>query len=163
MAWYRKSQSIDAKYFDALRENDIDSAKRMVDEAANSAGFTQRAWHQTGGDSFTAFDPDVSYDGGFWFTTDQGTIERGETGAGQSGRVMECWLNTGNEAGWDEYDKSSPIELARDGFDSARLDGDIVVFSPARIKSANIITYDNEGKAIPLSERFNVSNSDVRW
>jgi hypothetical protein len=76
---------------------------------------------------------------------------------------MECWLNTGNEAGWDEYDNNTPVELSSMGFNSARLDGDIVVFSPYQIKLSDVVTYDNEGKVIPISERFSIANPDVRW
>ena len=33
----------------------------------------------------------------------------------------------------------------------------------SQIKSADPITYDDNGKAIPLSERFNQKNNDVRY
>lgn len=37
------------------------------------------------------------------------------------------------------------------------------VFSPEQIKSADPVTYDDEGNVIPLSERFNKSNDDIRY
>lgn len=42
---------------------------------------------------------------------------------------------------------------------------DIYIFhNPARqVKSADPITYDDEGNIIPLSERFNPDKSDIRW
>ena len=38
-----------------------------------------------------------------------------------------------------------------------------LVFEPNQIKSAEPITYDNDGNVIPLSERFNADNNDIRY
>ena len=38
-----------------------------------------------------------------------------------------------------------------------------VVFDPNQIKSADVITYDNNGKVIPLSKRFNKKSADIRY
>lgn len=40
---------------------------------------------------------------------------------------------------------------------------EIVVFDSAQIKSADPVTYDDNGNVIPLSERFNVGNTDIRY
>ncbi len=37
------------------------------------------------------------------------------------------------------------------------------VFSPEQIKSADAVTYDDNGEAIPLSERFKKDNPDIRF
>ncbi|MBQ4566496.1 MAG: hypothetical protein IJA48_09120 [Oscillospiraceae bacterium] len=37
-----------------------------------------------------------------------------------------------------------------------------IVFEPEQIKSAEPVTYDNDGNVIPLSERFNEKKSDIR-
>ena len=43
-------------------------------------------------------------------------------------------------------------------------DGDeAVVFEPSQIKSADPVTYDDNGKVIPLSERFDENNDDIRY
>lgn len=39
----------------------------------------------------------------------------------------------------------------------------IIVFHPQQIKSADPVTYDDNGDVIPLSERFNEKNEDIRW
>lgn len=39
----------------------------------------------------------------------------------------------------------------------------IIVFHPQQIKSADPVTYDDNGNVIPLSERFNEKNNDIRW
>jgi len=38
-----------------------------------------------------------------------------------------------------------------------------IMFNPNQIKLADPVTYDNEGNVIPLSERFNDQNSDIRY
>lgn len=38
-----------------------------------------------------------------------------------------------------------------------------VVFDANQIKSADPVTYDDKGNVIPLSERFDESNADIRW
>ncbi len=39
----------------------------------------------------------------------------------------------------------------------------IAVFSPNQIKSADPVTYDDQGNVIPLSQRFNEGNDDIRY
>lgn len=38
-----------------------------------------------------------------------------------------------------------------------------IAFNPNNVKSADAITYDNNGKVIPLSERFNSNEDDIRY
>ena len=53
------------------------------------------------------------------------------------------------------------------GFDGVIVDygtsDEIVVFKPTKIKSADPVTYDDNGNVIPLSERFNEANPDIRY
>ncbi len=53
------------------------------------------------------------------------------------------------------------------GYDSVRADygasDEIVMFDSDRIKSADPVTYDEKGNIIPLSERFNAKNKDIRY
>ena len=37
------------------------------------------------------------------------------------------------------------------------------VFSSEQVKSADLVTYDDDGNIIPLSERFNRDKDDIRW
>ena len=47
---------------------------------------------------------------------------------------------------------------------SANIKADIYAFfSPEQVKSADPVVYDDEGNVIPLSERFNSSNNDIRY
>lgn len=59
--------------------------------------------------------------------------------------------------------------IRQGGFDSYyanedELDaGTLGIFNPAMVKSAKPVTKDNNGKVIPVSQRFNSSNSDMRY
>ena len=67
----------------------------------------------------------------------------------------------GNDSGYDG------IELADDGhryIDGKREDvHTFIVFKNTQIKSADPVTYDDNGNVIPLSERFQESKSDIRY
>lgn len=47
----------DREYLDAVNRGDMETAQRMVDEAAAKSGYTKKLYHQTG-DSFTQFNTD---------------------------------------------------------------------------------------------------------
>lgn len=72
---------------------------------------------------------------------------------------------------WADYAKKHRydgviFENISDGVDYdalSRLTTDYVVFDSNRIKSAEPVTYDNKGEIIPLSERFKVTNRDIRY
>lgn len=77
----------------------------------------------------------------------------------------------------DGYDLSEYIEENDLPYDSIILDegGDMVngkpvsrglsyvIRNPEQIKSADAVTYDDAGNAIPLSERFNMGKKDIRY
>ena len=52
-----------------------------------------------------------------------------------------------------------------DGLWYAKIDGSniLLVFNSEQIKSAEPVTYDDNGNVIPLSERFNPENEDIRY
>jgi len=80
---------------------------------------------------------------------------------------------------WEAFDGESGKEfvdwMRRKGYDSAilsetgyGLEGEPTqdvwaVLDPSQIKSADPATYDDEGKLIPLSERFNTRSNDIRY
>ena len=59
-----------------------------------------------------------------------------------------------HDAAMDEYDRAEEDELGT-------LVGEYS-FSEAQAKSADPVTYDDDGNVIPLSERFNQANEDIR-
>ena len=57
-------------------------------------------------------------------------------------------------------------ELEDQGYDGVIVRDDleeVVVFNPNQIKSADPVTYDEAGNAIPLSQRFNPKTPDIRF
>lgn len=53
--------------------------------------------------------------------------------------------------------------LAEHGYDGINGHVEYVVFDPEQVKSADPVTYDDNGKVIPLSERFNQKEDDIRF
>ena len=68
-----------------------------------------------------------------------------------------------------KYDKNGEMTdnirtfLAGLGYDGLLSKDEIVVFNPNQIKSADPVTYDDNGNVIPLSERFNTEQEDTRY
>ena len=85
--------------------------------------------------------------------------------------LTEGLFNTREISGWAKangYD-SVVIKNIRDnggwnaevGYDET---ADIyIIFNPNSVKSADPVTYDDNGNVIPLSERFNTENEDIRY
>ena len=85
-------------------------------------------------------------------------------------RMMEIYLREPDlfidKYKYDENGKMT--DGIREFLESLGYDGIIdkkqmVVFYPEQIKSADPVTYDNNGNVIPLSQRFNDSNPDIRY
>lgn len=53
--------------------------------------------------------------------------------------------------------------LADFGYDGVIDDSEIVFFNSKQFKSADAVTYDDNGNVIPLSERFNEDENDIRY
>ena len=51
----------------------------------------------------------------------------------------------------------------RIGYDPDYLSNITMVFDPSHLKSAEAVSYREDGSVIPLSERFNPANSDIRY
>jgi hypothetical protein len=64
-----------------------------------------------------------------------------------------------------DYNRQFTAALKSKGYDGAiqsQLGDEAVVFYPEQIKSADPVTYDDNGNIIPLSDRFNPENKDIR-
>ena len=76
----------DSNYLDAVKRGDIDTAQKMVDEAARNAGYTEKVYHGTRSFGFTKLDVKKSDDGISFFATEDldvagtysGTVVAGE-------------------------------------------------------------------------------------
>ena len=176
----RDVQQVDRDYLDAVKRGDLQTAQRMVDEAAKKAGYTIEAYHGTQAE-FTVFD------GGAFFTDDYFNAD----GYAGGERVIDAYLKLEHPliidakgSKWDELNSKygrSTREIVE------KLDGryDGVIFQNVadswmddadagestvyyirdfnQAKSADLVTYDDAGDVIPLSERFNPENEDIRW
>ena len=90
----------------------------------------------------------------------KGAKWRSAQGAGKTKNVIEKAINAGNDG--------VIIENVRDNYQTGVVRGDkptttYSVFESNQIKSANPVTYDNEGNVIPLSERFNPERENTRF
>jgi hypothetical protein len=101
----------------------------------------------------------------FWFSSDRGLIERGESGAIGTSVIMELYAKIESPADWKQYDKLGLYEYEPKGIDGAVLknqDGSFdgfVIAEPTQIKSAtnnrgtfdpqdaNILRQDDTGRA----------------
>ena len=215
------TEQMDAEYMEAVESGDMETAQRMVDEAARKAGYTIKAYHGTT-ENFTEFkrgeqgknhDGYLEFGGGFYFTPSekeaQEWVYRGRSGLSRKrdAKVMSVYLSADRvlEAdsevpggsdylrAWlgkadanfianrayrfinylEEELKFTNTEVQETlkafGYDAIKATykndtmGQYVVFDPEQIKSADPVTYDDNGKPIPLSERFNPENKDIRF
>ena len=174
----------DAAYMDAVRRGDTKTAQRMVREAAKRAmpntqvvgedGLPRIVYHATDED-FTRFDrtklgtATEANSGnvdmakiGFWFNDDDlsGKV------ATNPAKTKAVFLDLENpaRATFDELWDGARDEDA-DGYivEDTELGGmSYVALDPAQIKSAEPVTYDDAGRVIPLSERFDPADPDIR-
>lgn len=56
------------------------------------------------------------------------------------------------------YDPGTDVENDANGVSDV-----YIVFDPAQVKSTEAVTYDDSGRAIPLSERFDAGERDIRY
>lgn len=167
----KKLSDFDADYMNAVNRGDMKTAQKMVDDAAKAAGYTTKAYHGTDADSFNEFDrgrigtsSGLSILGdGFYFSDKRAT-------ANQYGRnVYSVYLKQSNPYAATSSDayKLKAVDLERWGYDSVTLKAGkgtiFMVMDAEQIKSADPVTYDDEGNVIPLSQRFNSENTDIRY
>jgi hypothetical protein len=197
----------DSDYMDAVENGDTETAQQILDDVANEAGYTIKAYHGTGYD-FTVFDKSRQGDNyqnwgrlgkGFYFApTTREAQTWAELSRGGKNKVMPVYLRSENmldsfEAlpddlkdtipeDWDsltkrlaekyayhyidymqEFGHNVQEVLVSKGYDGINGHVEFVVFDPEQVKSADPVTYDDDGNVIPLSERFKKDNDDIRY
>lgn len=164
-------------YMDAVNRGDMETAQQMVDEAAKKSGFSYKVYHGTP-NTFTSFNTDIVY------ITDnkKHAEEYGEN-------ILEMYAKADNPyitkdgviredngkpfiidgeevtVGWLDSAPEALDYLVKNGYDAA-WDEDMeyaAVFSSNQVKSADPITYDDDGNVIPLDKRFDESSTDIRY
>lgn len=68
-----------------------------------------------------------------------------------------------HKAGYDGVVFKDVMDVASELHEWDPVATDYVVFDPSQVKSADPVTYDNNGNVIPLSERFDEGQSDIRY
>ena len=174
----------DKEYAAAVQSGDMKAAQKMVDEAAEKAmsdskiraddGRLLPVYHGTDAD-FTVFDrtkgrSTMDIQGSFFSPWE---IDAG----GYGGKVGKYYLNIKNPApegvayqalnrfkGQNNAGVKAREYLESLGYDGVDNSGEeYIAFSPEQIKSAEPVTYDDNGNVIPLSERFNPKKKDIRF
>ena len=228
----------DTEYLAAVKRGDMETAQRMVDEAAEKAGYTIKAYHGTRADFFT-FDKDRvgkgtdQYGAGFYFASQKeaakhygnrvigsvlklenpysisatnlldAEITLTETQAYKIVKRHPMMYDTEESPLGDYYDsywEDGPEEwmvkdLAMQYTDLGYLDSDLFRYYPNELheavrdvtghdgiivklqngdkfyvawfdnqmKAADPVTYDDNGNVIPLSQRFDENEPDIRY
>ncbi len=174
---------IDAEYLSAVNRGDMKTAQKMVENAAQRAGYTIKAYHGTK-EKFTVFSKGekIGWLGkGIYFADNKKYAKT------NGKNVVSAYLSIKNpyiaqanspDGFFTEMHKKYPEAnnydiaeiLQENGYDGivyTHWDSDIgkitVVFESEQIKSADPVTYDDNGNIIPLSERFNPENKDIRF
>ena len=173
---------LDVDYSEAVKSGNRRKMQALVDRAAEAAmpksvvrdesGKLLKVYHYTNND-FTVFDRGMARTGnemdGFFFAPDtESTREYGK-------RRIAAYLNITNLA-LDpvldrEFDDSGTLlreKLAAQGYDGvARTENgkiyEYMVFDSNQVKYADAVTYDDDGNVIPLSQRFDTGNEDIRY
>ncbi|MBO7667771.1 MAG: hypothetical protein J6T26_04845 [Firmicutes bacterium] len=176
----------DRKYKSYLKSGKIKAADAMVKAAAKEAGYTIHAYHGTGSE-FNRFDKSQigstygADEEGFFFSSKKEVAEWVASDAAyQSGgeeRIIDAYLRMENPlelstredpANYYDNHQSGILQMLHDmehdGIIIRGKDADMyVVMDSNQIKSADPVTYDDEGNVIPLSERFNPEQEDIRF
>jgi len=193
MNWYKKAQNIDTLYLDAKNKKDINALQKMTDEKAISAGYnTIPMWHgssepltviRSWEPIYLAFDESLAKNRqsanvhrlytkiNTIFDTKTNLKDRQQFLSffkSYHGTIRGALIN-----GLPMYDFAVEHASCFRGTDAMLLaepdiagkdQRSIVVWSPrGLIKSADPITYDDSGKIIPLSKRFQKTNPDIRY
>lgn len=209
-----KKSERDAEYLSAVKRGDLETARSMVNEAAEDAEYDITAYHVSMNGAFNVFDRnrlgentvDYADDAataataylGFWFS-DHDVSKPTRNGGWLPGDARQFRLKaealyptdsqTLQDELLNEYISDDAIdqysageysaireaaeeyvaEIQRMGYSGLEVQDiefggtSYVVFDPEQIKSAEPVVYDDNGKVIPLSERFNSKSRDVRY
>lgn len=160
----------DAEYLDAVKRGDIETAQQLVDEAARRAGYDIKAYHGTTAGEFNVFSKNS------YFTENIKKAEQYITVLQPDGtnkpRLYSVYIKQGNIK---KVSFSTLSTEAREILDSRKRDttlrregilghaDELIVKNPSQIKSADAVTYDDDGNVIPLSKRFNQEEQDIRY
>ena len=180
----KKNSLRDTTYLKAVNNGDMETAQRMVDEYAEEVfanskirdedGKLLKVYHGTYED-FTVFDKtkgrtNMDIQGMFFSPWD---IDA----KGYGPNVRAFYLNITNPANESTGYKALRVYtrqnnagvkargyLEKLGYDGVNNENEeFIAFNSEQIKSADPVTYDDNGDIIPLSKRFDFENEDIRY
>lgn len=179
----------DADYLAAVERGDMETAQRMVDEAALAAGYDTEVFrsNETVVQSFDTTGRSA------WFTNDLSDAEDyASMTDGEPPPVQRYYIDTDNFADLDDSDVADQVSDIVDDIDDLmevtekmpqirerlreQYDGISVAssgmgymtvhvnpFHANAIKSADPITRDSQGNVIPLSQRFDTTTANINY
>jgi hypothetical protein len=171
-------EASDADYLAAVEAGDTEAAQAMVDAKAKAAGYDVEAFHGTDAESFESFDRELLGQRGaepakigFWFSDDE------EYSKNHGERVVSVYLKTGNNYTLKNRNDLDSIEAIPSGYESLTIPSSeenlgrftvrnasiTAVRNPNQIKSADPVTYDSDGKVVPLSKRFDDKDDRITF
>lgn len=213
---------MDATYLDAVERGDMETAQKMVMEAAKLAmpntkvvdedGNPKVVYHGTP-NNFNAFSKEMFgtstdrgiWGNGFYFSDSEQYAKTYEKRGDKQGKTLSVFLNIkrplfislrngGNEGAmyfhelmekhftddiYEDVTRTDELmsvaqerltaDIVANGYDGIvveytnHIDTEYIAFEPNQIKSADTVTYDDNGNVIPLSERFNPEKKDIRY
>jgi hypothetical protein len=167
----KNSRVLDEKYLAAVKSGDTVAAQKLVDEAAKEAGYTVKAYHGTTAKRFNEFAPNSYFSPNYKYAEQYSHVLQAD-GTNEP-KVFTVYLKPGNVK---NVPFSAVRPLAYQMLDKAKRNTmlvkaplfengvpELIVKNPEQIKSADPVTYDDDGKIIPLSERFNAKKADIRY
>jgi hypothetical protein len=175
-------KNLDQDYMKAVQSGDRARMAELVEQAAEAAmpasvvrdksGRLLKTYHHTG-NSFTVFDRNMARTGtemdGFFFAPDpDSTSEYGSNMITAYLNITKLAMDPKLDRKFNDSGTLLREKLAYQGYDGvARTEnGEIyeyMTFDPEQIKSADPVVYDDRGRVVPLSERFNFHNPDIRY
>ena len=206
----------DTDYLAAVKSGDMDTARRMVEEAARDAGYTEHLYHGTQSFGFTVLDDSKFKNAAFytapstnatrWYAKGNDTVRRisDRNGEDTTGNY-ELYGNTEGmlhvQCFGETHDRLDPFNIpaasdpsvakyvrpgqtrwntaqiatwANDNgykgvvfhqiLEAGGVTDFYAFFKPQeQVKSADPVTYDDNGAVIPLSERFDATKNELRF
>lgn len=176
--------TLDDQYLAAVAAGDMVTAQRLVDQAAEAAmpnskirdedGKLLKTYHGTS-ERFTVFDmskgrANMDIQGAFFspweddargYGPNVGTYYLNITNPADEGTGYQALRRFQGQNGAGVKARNYLIGMNHDGVNNE--DMEFIAFYPEQIKSADPVVRDKKGNVIPLSERFNSSNPDIRY
>jgi hypothetical protein len=159
-------------------EANREDLQKMVDAAAMAAGYNIKAFHGTPNKDFTVFKTRKQE---YWLAADRRTAQyyaesdkwTGEKYKG-GGRIISAYIKAENllpiQGASEIINRPTREEAISFGFDGFEVlpedkygESIYIVFNSEQIKQSDPVTRDKQGNVIPLSQRFQPTEADIRY